>query len=163
MRLSKRSEYGLMAAVRLAQQQRENGGYLRSRQIAEEEGLPAKFLESVLLALKSAGILESKVGAGGGYRLAGKPEDVRVGDIVIALEPNTSDIVETDGSVGPATEARRSLEIVNARMTRSFLSSMRPLTVASLLDADRSDEFGVEHQALAFEQGDAEQSREAAL
>ena len=163
MRLSKRSEYGLMAAVRLAQQQRESGGYLRSRQIAEEEGLPAKFLESVLLSLKSAGILESKVGSGGGYRLASKPEDIAIGEIVKTLEPDSSDVMDSGTTDGPQTAARRSLITVNSRMTRAFLESMRPLTIAALLDADASDEFGVEHQSLSFDGGDAAASREAAL
>lgn len=163
MRLSKRSEYGLMAVVRLAQQQRESGGYLRSRQIADEEGLPAKFLESVLLTLKSAGVLESKVGAGGGYRLAMLPEDVAVSVIVRALEPGSSDVMETEERDGPPTVARRALQLVNARLTKSFHASMTPLTIGALLDADASDELGLGMRSLRHDMDDQTESREAAF
>ena len=88
VRLSKRCEYGIKAAARLAKGHGE--GYLQSREIAESEGMPAKFLESVLLGLRSASLLESKVGAGGGYRLSRPPEQIRVSEIVAALEPDSS-------------------------------------------------------------------------
>ncbi|MEQ8844090.1 MAG: Rrf2 family transcriptional regulator [Phycisphaerales bacterium] len=85
MRLSKRCEYGIKAAVRLAISH--GGGYLQSREIAESEGMPAKFLESVLLGLRSASLLESKVGAGGGYRLSRPPGQIRISEVIDALEP----------------------------------------------------------------------------
>ncbi|MCA9309814.1 MAG: Rrf2 family transcriptional regulator [Phycisphaerales bacterium] len=86
--MSKRCEYGIKAAARLAKGHGE--GYLQSREIAESEGMPAKFLESVLLGLRSAALLESKVGAGGGYRLSRPPEQIRVSEIVAALEPEST-------------------------------------------------------------------------
>lgn len=58
MRLSKRCQYGLKAAARLAS--RHGDGYVQSREVAEAEALPAKFLESILLAMRSAGLLSPR-------------------------------------------------------------------------------------------------------
>src|SRR5690606_711499 len=64
--------------------------------LAEEERIPKKFLELILLELRNAGILHSKKGAGGGYYLAKDPAEVklvqilRVTDGPIALLPCVS-------------------------------------------------------------------------
>ena len=84
MRLSKRTEYGLRAVVQLARL--DPRSYVQSKDLAQQEGLPNKFLEAILLALRRGGFLESKVGSGGGYRLSRPPRDIRVGDLIRRLE-----------------------------------------------------------------------------
>jgi Rrf2 family protein len=137
MRLSKRAEYGVIASVRLAQRLREGGGYLRSRQIAEEEELPAKFLEAILLQLKSSGVLESKVGAGGGYRLTRRPDEVRVSEIVRCLEPTGSVVSddETDRGGSPGRAGGRALIEVNRRVLNAYETALGGMTLDDLLDA----------------------------
>lgn len=81
---SRRSKYGLIACVRLAR-----GGPSRRLmidEIADMEKLPRKFLGSILLDLRYAGILDSKKGRGGGYFLSRKPEAITMGQILTALE-----------------------------------------------------------------------------
>ena len=88
MQLSKRCQYGLRAAVRLARLRHVGDNcYVQSRDLADEEQLPTKFLEQVLLVLRRANLLESKVGSGGGYRLKRPPERITVGQLLAALEP----------------------------------------------------------------------------
>src|ERR1041384_6568764 len=84
MRLSKRTEYGLRAVIQLARLEPDK--YVQSKDLAQQEDLPGKFLESILLALRRGGFLESKVGAGGGYRLARLPREISVGDLIRRLE-----------------------------------------------------------------------------
>ncbi|MBN1428306.1 MAG: Rrf2 family transcriptional regulator [Anaerolineae bacterium] len=85
MKLSKRGEYGLRAMIDLA-------NYAASSQvvpikdIAAQEQIPLKFLEQILLTLKNAGLLQSKMGIGGGYYLAKPPEDITLGQIVRILD-----------------------------------------------------------------------------
>ncbi len=55
-------------------------------QVATSQDLPKKFLEQILLALKSAGLVKSKAGPKGGYELAGDPKLVSVGRILSAVE-----------------------------------------------------------------------------
>ena len=56
------------------------------RDIAERTGLPQPYLEQILLALKGAGLVRSKRGVGGGYVLARDPEDIRLSEIVSAVD-----------------------------------------------------------------------------
>ena len=80
MRLSKRGEYGLRAMIDLATALQEqaadshndigqlnNTHVVQIKEIAERQHIPAKFLEQILLTLKNAGILQSRMGVGGGY------------------------------------------------------------------------------------------------
>ncbi len=69
--LSKKSKYAIKALVALAKKE-EEGGFMRISDISEQERIPRKFLEAILVDLKKQGILKSKLGANGGYYL-GKP------------------------------------------------------------------------------------------
>ncbi len=84
MRLSKRSEYGIRAMLKLATHNRDE--LVSLKEIADEENIPIKFLEQIFLSLKNAGLLHSKSGRGGGYYL-GKPIDqIVIGQIVRILD-----------------------------------------------------------------------------
>jgi Rrf2 family protein len=64
VRLSKQTEYGLRAVIELAQLVPED--LVQSRDLANREKMPKKFLEAILLTLRRAGMLESRVGRMGG-------------------------------------------------------------------------------------------------
>lgn len=85
MHLSKRGEYGLRAMIFLARATSEDKR-VTIGDIAESENIPAKFLEQILLALKNSGLLQSKMGAGGGYYLAHPPEEITLGQIKRVLD-----------------------------------------------------------------------------
>jgi Rrf2 family protein len=82
--ISKRTQYGLKAMQVLARRYREGPVMIGS--IAREESIPIKFLEAILLDLKSHGLLESKLGRKGGYRLSRPPSAVTVGSIIRMME-----------------------------------------------------------------------------
>ena len=75
--------YGLCAAVDLAMQL--PAAACQSREIAARQDIPGPYLDQILAALKSAGIVRSVRGAGGGYNLSRPPERIKVGDVVRAL------------------------------------------------------------------------------
>lgn len=75
--------YALCAAVDLARQPSMEA--CQSREIAARQAIPGPYLDQILAALKSAGIVRSVRGAGGGYNLARSPERISVGDVVRAL------------------------------------------------------------------------------
>ncbi|MFN7471405.1 MAG: RrF2 family transcriptional regulator [Roseiflexaceae bacterium] len=85
MRISKRGEYGLRAMILLASNQQKNG-VMQIKAIAAAERIPVKFLEQILLALKNAGILHSKMGIGGGYALAKPANEIMLGKIIRILD-----------------------------------------------------------------------------
>jgi Rrf2 family protein len=59
---------------------------LQIREISQHEKIPSKFLEQILLSLKNAGLLHSKMGVGGGYHLAKPPSEISLGQIVRILD-----------------------------------------------------------------------------
>ena len=82
--ISKRTQYGLKAMLVLARRYRE--GPVLIATIAEEERIPLKFLEGILLNLKGQGLLESKKGKGGGYHLSRPPSTITVGSVIRIME-----------------------------------------------------------------------------
>jgi Rrf2 family protein len=84
MRVSLRSTYGIMAAVDMAMQT--GSAPVQAKSIARRQGIPARFLEQVLHAMKKAGLVLSLRGAQGGYVLSKKPADLSVAEILEALE-----------------------------------------------------------------------------
>lgn len=55
-------------------------------ELSEQERLPKKFLESILLALKHRGLVRSLRGPGGGYLLVRPPDRISVGEVIRALD-----------------------------------------------------------------------------
>ena len=78
--LSKKSQYAFKALTYLSE--KFNEGPVLISEIATKKKIPIKFLESILLELKKAGILDSKKGKGGGYFLKQKPEKVKVATVI---------------------------------------------------------------------------------
>lgn len=93
--LSKKCKYALKALIALAKRDASRP-HMRIVEISEQEKIPKKFLEAILLELKNYGILSSKLGKSGGYYLLKKPEDlfltelIRIMDGPIALLPCAS-------------------------------------------------------------------------
>ena len=84
MRVSHRGLYALQALIHLAEAY--EGGLVAARTVAEKEGIPEKFLEGILLALKNARVISSVRGRDGGYRLRKPPREVFIGDVVRMID-----------------------------------------------------------------------------
>lgn len=90
MILSRKSDYGLRAALELARLY--GSGFLPARQIAQAHGLPVAFVKKLMQALGRAGLVTATVGQQGGYRLARSPEQISIRELVEALEGNLSPV-----------------------------------------------------------------------
>lgn len=92
--LSKKTKYAIKALVILGKNADQPP--MQISKIAEEERIPKKFLEQILLDLRNAGFLYSKKGAGGGYSLNKDPKEIflvsimRITDGPIAMVPCAS-------------------------------------------------------------------------
>jgi len=82
--LTKRTKYAIKALIALARS-KDNKPMLIA-EIATQEGLPKRFLESILLDLKRAKILSSKMGSGGGYFLMQASSEIKVLEIIRILD-----------------------------------------------------------------------------
>jgi Rrf2 family protein len=84
MKLTSRSEYALLALVYLSRSGSE--GYVSVETIAQAQGIPPKFLEQILLALKRARYVRSSKGQRGGYRLAKAADRITLAEIIRVLD-----------------------------------------------------------------------------
>jgi Rrf2 family protein len=84
--LSQKTRYALKALVLLAEDERHKKTPVQISSLAKRGKMPQKFLEAILLELKNRGVLQSKKGKGGGYSLAKKPDDIRLGEVIRMLE-----------------------------------------------------------------------------
>lgn len=82
--LSKKTKYGLKALSFLAVQK--DNTPVQIAEIAKQENISQKFLESILLTLKKNGFLGSKKGKGGGYYLLKEPQSILMTDVMRVLE-----------------------------------------------------------------------------
>jgi len=86
MKLSVRGEYALRALLVLARDFQEDDSVVRIQEISRRQNIPKRFLEQILNDLKSAGIVESKRGVTGGYRLRRVPQEITLAEIVRHIE-----------------------------------------------------------------------------
>jgi Rrf2 family protein len=84
MKLSLRGEYALRALLVLGLNYNES--VVRIQAISEHQNIPKRFLEQILNDLKTAGIVQSRRGVAGGYRLAKPPEEITLAAVVRHLE-----------------------------------------------------------------------------
>ena len=78
--LSKKAKYAIKALLALAEHG--GGAPMRIADLAEQERIPKKFLEGILLSLRNHGLLQSRKGQGGGYLLARDPARIYLGQVV---------------------------------------------------------------------------------
>jgi Rrf2 family protein len=81
--LSKKAKYALRALCALALAE---PGKLPARKLAKDADVPEKFLETILVELRNAGLAASLRGAGGGHTLAKPADEIMVGDIIRAID-----------------------------------------------------------------------------
>lgn len=82
--IAQKSKYALRALLALARAG--PGETVQIGTIAAREAIPKKFLEQILLDLKHAGLVVSRRGQHGGYRLLRRPEDIAFGEVLRILE-----------------------------------------------------------------------------
>ncbi len=111
MQVSARVDYALRAAAELARSEAGGTGPLKGERISEEQGIPKKFMENILLDLKHSGIVRTQRGATGGYWLARPAAEISLAQVIRAVEGPLANIrgewpeaVEYRGAARPLTE-----------------------------------------------------------
>ena len=111
MQVSARADYAMRAVAELARAAIEEEGPVKGERLSEEQGIPRKFMENILLDLKHSGIVRTQRGAAGGYWLAHPPAEVSLADIFRAVEGPLANVrgefpetVEYKGAAKPLRE-----------------------------------------------------------
>ena len=84
MKISTKGRYALRVMIDLAMNN--NGKYISIKEISSRQQISNKYLEQIIALLNKAGYLETARGNSGGYKLAKKPKEYKVGDILRATE-----------------------------------------------------------------------------
>ncbi len=84
MRLTTRSEYAVRAVICLAEA--EGSGPVRTREIAQKEGISRFLIDQIFMKLRKGGLVKSTRGRSGGYVLAKAPGRISIGDIIRSVE-----------------------------------------------------------------------------
>ncbi len=95
MRLSTKTRYGVRAVFDIAFHNQ--GGPTQAKDIARREDIPLRYLEQIFQDLKRAGLVDSKRGPRGGYYLRKPPEEIKLGDIVRALQGPIEEMFAPNG------------------------------------------------------------------
>ena len=140
MRVSAKTDYALRAAVELAAAV--GNGPVKGERLATSQSIPLRFLENILLQLRHAGIVESRRGADGGYKLARPPEEITLADVIRAVDGPLANVrgsrPESVEYKGPALRLRDVWIAVRANL-RAVLESV---TLADLAAGNLPDEIG---------------------
>lgn len=134
--ISQRARYAFKAVVALARAKPGEG--MQIRQLCEQEKLPRKFLEQILLSLKAAGYITSRRGRDGGYELLKPAEQIFIGPMLRSV----------DGPIAPLpclsrtayrrcddcrSEAACELRIAFAKAYTDYLSTLEHLSLADVM------------------------------
>src|SRR5262249_16644568 len=136
MKLSVRGEYALRALLVLGLKFGET--VVPIKVISDEQNIPKRFLEQILNDLKSAGIVQSRRGIAGGYRLARRPDEITVAEVVR----------HTEGALAPVScvsekfyekcscpdEARCAIRSVMKEIRQAVVDIAERVTVAELCE-----------------------------
>ncbi|CAA9460043.1 MAG: Predicted transcriptional regulator of sulfate adenylyltransferase, Rrf2 family [uncultured Rubrobacteraceae bacterium] len=134
MQVSARADYALRAAAELARAASEGRGPLKGERISEEQGIPKKFMENILLDLKHSGIVRTQRGAAGGYWLARPAGEITLADIIRVVE---GPLANVRGEWPEAVEyggAAATLKEVWIAVRASLRAVLETVTLADLVE-----------------------------
>jgi Rrf2 family protein len=129
LKISAKTQYACIATLELA------GSYgtgepVRIRKIAEQHGIPSRFLVQILLQLKGAGLVTSTRGAAGGYQLARDPAEITLGQVMGVVDAQE----EPDASGVSASAATAALVDVWREVCAAQREILESVTLADLVE-----------------------------
>jgi Rrf2 family protein len=129
MNLSAKTEYACLAMLQLAVDF-DSGEPVHIRRIAEENGIPARFLVQILLQLKGASLVASTRGAAGGYRLSRPPREILLADVIDVIEGDD----RPESNTSKQSPLTRTLLDFCCELSQCQRSRLEATTLADLAD-----------------------------
>lgn len=130
MKLSNKSRYGVQAVFDIAFHN--EGRAAQIKEIAERQTIPPRFLEQIFQDLKRAGLVASRRGPRGGYQLAKDPADIRLGDVVRALEGPIDLVPEGEGE--PKKREPSVTDLAFGELSRQIEACFDAVTIQTLVE-----------------------------
>ncbi len=133
MKVSAKTEYACIAMLELAASYG-SGEPVRIRNIAEQHGIPSRFLVQILLQLKGAGLVTSTRGAAGGYQLLKPPDEISLASVMSVIEGPPEEVTT---SASPDSSAARALNDTWQEIAAVEHEMLESVTMAELLERAR--------------------------
>jgi Rrf2 family protein len=132
---STKGEYGVRLMVQLGRHFGQGPASLA--EIAAEEDLPRAYLEQLVMSLRDAGLVVSTRGAHGGYELARKPGEIKMSEVLRALEGPIAPMICATDDPEHATlcdrSARCTVNLLWVRVRDAIAGALDGMTVADLV------------------------------
>jgi Rrf2 family transcriptional regulator, cysteine metabolism repressor len=106
-------------------------------EIAAEEELPRAYLEQLVMSLRDAGLVTSTRGAHGGYELSRRPEEIRMSEVLRALEGPLAPMIcasdDPEHAIVCDRSSRCTVNILWVRVRDAITSTLDSMTLADLV------------------------------
>jgi Rrf2 family iron-sulfur cluster assembly transcriptional regulator len=112
MKLSTKGRYAMVALTDIALSEARRDERVSLAEIARRQQISLPYLEQLFVKLRRAGLVEAVRGPGGGYRLARPPVEIRVSEVLQAVE-ETVDATHTGAGVTGALSGTRAQSLTN--------------------------------------------------
>jgi Rrf2 family transcriptional regulator, cysteine metabolism repressor len=137
MKASLKLEYSLRVLSQLARKNK-GGAVTRVEELAKLEAIPRNYLVQLLNELREGGLVDSKRGKTGGYRLAKAPEDISLKQVLTVVEPDLIDTkITLKGASGPQVAS------LWREVSKRFDKSLAGFTVAQLALTEWGTDFEI--------------------
>jgi Rrf2 family protein len=130
MRVSAKVDYALRAMLELAAA----GGLVKGEQLATAQGIPQKFLESILLDLRRAELVTSRRGVEGGYALGKPATEISLADVIRAVEGPIATVRGSRPEEVAYDGAARSLATVWIELRAAMRGVLEETTLADVVE-----------------------------
>ena len=138
--ISTKGRYSIRILLDLAQHR--SGKYIPMKDVAARQDISLKYIERLTPVLRTAGLIESVHGIGGGYRLTREPEEYTLWEILVLSEGDLAPVSCLQAGAEPCARAAecRTLSVWEGyyKLTKDYFSG---ITLADLLDTPTADNY----------------------
>ncbi|MCB0343791.1 MAG: Rrf2 family transcriptional regulator [Bdellovibrionales bacterium] len=106
MRITQWGEYGLLCSMHIAQRSDEGESTVGAAEIAEVQGIALQYAQQILQRLRKGDIIDSVRGPHGGYKLSRPASEISLGEILLAAEGSTFEVICDSKPVDPEGRCR---------------------------------------------------------
>jgi Rrf2 family protein len=134
VRVSAKTDYAIRAALELASA--EDDKPVKGERIATAQAIPLRFLENILMQLRHAGLVESRRGAEGGYRLAKPADEVKLADVIRAIDGPLAGVSGSRPETLGFTGSAESMKDVWIAVRAALRGVLEQITLADVVNGE---------------------------
>lgn len=132
VRISAKTDYAIRAVVEMAATS-QNGRLIKAEAVADAQHIPVRFLLGILNELRHAGIVDSRRGVEGGYRLARPATDITIADIIRAIDGPLANVAGTRPDALALTGSAAPLQDVWVSLRANIRAVLEHVTIAAVV------------------------------